>query len=634
MTAIAGLVDFDRKLVEQRDCERMLIAQLAFASRPAVVIATPSASFGAALFPTLPEDDFDQQPLSKNDLLLVADIRIDNRQELINGLRLDSPPARTLADSDILLGAWQQWGSSCLKRIVGDYAIAVYDEAANQLTLARSITGQRPLFYGRIGHRIAFASMPSGMLATPKWKPEFDRDSLIRNVMDMPCRPGATVFSNIHRVPTGRCMSLSLDGEIIDHDWQPEFSAKPVLPDDDGVQTYRQGLRDAVQCRLRRRSPQIAAHLSSGYDSSAVAATTAQLAMQPVIALTAAPKEGFDAPFIRGRIADESILAARTASMGSMNHRIVRESSRLVDRIRAQTHHYQEPRRNLVNSGWLHAIDQAAHAANASILLAAELGNLTFNAGGLPALADYWKLRGPVRWGIEATKAATRSDVRWRGILFNSWRSYLPAAVQNGLYGNFLQVVPSSDVGFVRRDVLDQHPDIVSESFVPSSSGSSRRDRWEVIRSLDYGTFRKGGLAEDQVETRDPTADQRLIQFSMQLAPEAMLSNGVFRPLARAALADRIPLEVINSPLRGIQSADWYERMERQELRDLADEVRTNATAFGLLDFKRIDRAIEKWPVSPVSAFEVYEEYAVYLPLALSVAFFIKTVEEGGLALP
>ena len=119
----------------------------------------------------------------------------------------------------------------------------------------------------------------------------------------------------------------------------------------------------------------------------------------------------------------------------------------------------------------------------------------------------------------------------------------------------------------------------------------------------------------------------------MLLTPEAMLSNGVFRPLARAALADRIPADVINNPLRGIQSADWFERIERQELRDLADEVRTNTMAFDLLDFERIDRAIDNWPPAFVSTFQMYEEYAVYLPLALSVALFIKTVEEGGLTL-
>ncbi len=609
----------------------MLCAQSAYSSRQPAFVATQSAAFGVALFPTLPEDDFDRQPLTKNKLLLVADIRVDNRQELISGLGLDGPSAQALADSDILLVAWLQWGSSCLKRVIGDYAIAIYDEASNQLTLARSITGQRPLFYERVGNRMAFASMPSGMLASPDAKREFDRDSLIRAVLDMPYRPGATLFSNVHRVPPGRCLTMSLDGETIDHDWQPEFSAPSLVPDNDGVRAYREVLDDAVQCRLRRRSSHIAAHLSSGYDSSAVAATTARLETQPVIALTAAPKEGFDAPFIRGRMADESALAARTARMASMDHRIVRENSRLVDRIKAQTRFYQEPRRNLINSGWLHAIDQAALTSGASILLAAELGNLTLNAGGLPALADYWRVRSPVRWVIEVSKAVRRSDVSWRGVLFNSWRSYLPSALQNELYGRFLQVFKSSEVGFVRRDVLDQHPDILNDSLVPSSSGSSRRDRWEVIRNLDYGTFRKGALAEDQVETRDPTADQRVIQFSMLLAPEALLSGSVFRPLARAALADRIPSEVIDSPLRGFQSADWFERIERQELRDLTDEVRSNATAFSLLDFERINRAIDNWPAPRVSAFEVYEEYAVYLPLALSVALFIKAVEEGEL---
>jgi len=104
-------------------------------------------AMGRRLFRTLPEDIHDSQPLQSRDgrLTLVADVRLDNRDELAADLGLNLADAAKLCDAAILLTALERWGEGALDRVVGEFAFALWDAHAQKLTLARDFLGQRPL---------------------------------------------------------------------------------------------------------------------------------------------------------------------------------------------------------------------------------------------------------------------------------------------------------------------------------------------------------------------------------------------------------------------------------------------------------------------------------------------------------
>ena len=100
------------------------------------------ATFGGALSGHGADDDFGAMPLIEGDrFLLVADIRLDNRDELIRDLGAGAAQFDHETDSSVLLHAWIRWKERCLDRIVGDFAFAVWDEVERTLTLARDHTG-------------------------------------------------------------------------------------------------------------------------------------------------------------------------------------------------------------------------------------------------------------------------------------------------------------------------------------------------------------------------------------------------------------------------------------------------------------------------------------------------------------
>ena len=105
--------------------------------------------------PTAPQ----VRPEAEDSLLLVADARLDNRDELANALAL----AAGCSDTQVLKAAWRRWGVDTLPHLLGGFALACWDPQQQMLFLARDHTGERPLFFTPLSGAsrvFAFASMP------------------------------------------------------------------------------------------------------------------------------------------------------------------------------------------------------------------------------------------------------------------------------------------------------------------------------------------------------------------------------------------------------------------------------------------------------------------------------------------
>lgn len=623
MTAIAGYssghAQIDKHLVGE-----MLRGQQDYGQGARDIRAVDGAmTMGRLASVRLAEDRFDRQPLLGADrFLLVADLRLDNRDELAEALGLERSMIRSLCDADLLLHAWMRWHEGALDRLVGDYAIAVFDRHHRSLTLARDPTGQRPLFYARSDGAIGFAAMPSGLLACPRFRRGFRTEALAAMLVGRPETGAQTYFAGIERVGPGEVINLCADCITRRRHWQP-----PVdwlrLTDDDAVEGYREHLDRAVRAQSRRASGLLGAHLSSGYDSSAVTATAALIdPAMPLLAFTAAPREGYHGPVPRGRMADESPLAALTAARHHMRHEIVRPTGGLFTHFRQHSLLYQEPDRNIVNMEWWSEVNAGAAALGVSTMLTGQSGNFTINAGGLPILAEWIRQRQWQRWLHEARSAAQAMDVRWRGILYASFERSIPMAARSVLDRQLLRAATLREQAFVRPEWLRFGAEQERERG-PALPYEARRHE---LRTSDSGVFVQGALAEHGIDERDPTADRRLIEFSLRLSPDHYLRNGVSRPMARRALADRVPVEVLNAPLRGFQGADWHARFDRAQASALIEEIATDATACALLDLPKMKRAIDSWPAQGAADPGTQTIYRTRLLIALSTGVFLQSL--------
>ena len=119
------------------------------------------------------------------------------RQELIErGHRL-----RTHSDSEIALHLYEELGTSCLKRLRGEFALALWDEANQVLFAARDRFGVKPLYWARKGDTLCLASEAKALFAAgvpARW----DHESFFQ-IMHVYFDQDRSLFEGIYQVPPG-----------------------------------------------------------------------------------------------------------------------------------------------------------------------------------------------------------------------------------------------------------------------------------------------------------------------------------------------------------------------------------------------------------------------------------------------
>lgn len=88
-------------------------------------------------------------------------------------------PWRGHSDTETLLAGFVRWGfEDTLRRCVGMFAIALWDREARVLQFARDRLGEKPLYFGRCGNDLVFASELKAFAALPGWAPQIDREAV------------------------------------------------------------------------------------------------------------------------------------------------------------------------------------------------------------------------------------------------------------------------------------------------------------------------------------------------------------------------------------------------------------------------------------------------------------------------
>jgi asparagine synthase (glutamine-hydrolysing) len=558
-------------------------------------------------------------------LLLAADIQLHNADELASRAGVTRLGA---SHADLLLAAWMKAGEDCLSWIAGDFALAVFDSRTRLLTLARDPTGQMPLHYAEAAQVFAFASMPSGLRSFLGGL-AIDRSALAASICGFRDDDPRSHFDRISRVLPGELVRLQTKRVRRKIYWIPATACDDPLSGIDLVEEFRHVLDVSVGDRMKDCARPVATHLSSGYDSSAVTATAARLVSKPdqIVAFTSAPAKEAPIPPEMWRIADESEIAAETAATLGICHVVVREMPAMRTVVRRQSLLVQEPIIGVPNAAWLLQIRREAATMGANCLLSGENGNLTLNAGGLSILSEWIRRLRWQTWIRQAGLAADRPDTHWRGVLYNSFRPWLPRFGQTMLQRRRFGM-PSHDISFLRPEWRAN----ALNSAHPPPRANAYAERIHLIRNGNPGMLRKGGLAGEGIDERDPLSDRRLIEFSLKIPPDLLFWNGVSRPLARAALADRLPKSVIDLKLRGLQAADWPMRFTQADAFEMLREISENATANEILDLARMRQAIDRWPTQDWNQLSVLGEYRLSLIGALAAGMFALVHEQGASA--
>ena len=530
----------------------------------------------------------------------------------------------------MLFEALLKWGSDAAGRLVGEFAFALWDGAKQELLLGRDILGLRPLHFYQRKDSFAFASMPSGLHALDEVPYEFDAEFLATRLALLPRAGRRTCFRDIERVEPGHLIRFTRDGIQSRRFWEPQAPTSSHR----SAKDYEEGLRcvvdQAVAAQLRGAGETVATELSGGLDSSTVTATLARhLPEGRIIAYTAVPRAGFDGRTPSGTIANEGDLAAATTRLYSNIEHVLIENSgesplTWLDR---NFLYQQQPLAVPQNAVWGQAIHRAARAAGSTTIFKGSLGNLSISYSGLEWLPSLLSGGQLLKLADHAWKLA-HNGMPVSSLGARIFAPFMPPRLWAAVRRCLGKAAGLTTYSATNLALLADRRAAASDRSSLRPYKDPFRTRMEALAQVDGGNAYKGVLGEWGLSVRDPTGDKRVIEYCLAVPFDEYLRGGVPRSLARRAFSDRLPAQVTRSRVRGYQSADWYEAMERArpEIEREIDAIARCADSHETLDMAWLRETLSSWPTDRWHEDEVRARYRFGLLSAISAGHFMRRV--------
>jgi asparagine synthase (glutamine-hydrolysing) len=183
------------------------------------------------------------QPLVRQGGLvaLSLDGRLDNREELAAELAPRYQGSEALSDADLVMAAYRSYGEGFAPRLLGDFALVLWDGERQQLVAARDALGTRMLFYYWDGCTLLVASECAQLFAHPGTRREPD-EKAVSDLLSLRFKDvGDTFYKNVHRLPPAHVLTLRGRSLSLKRYWDaPSESGSAKLADDEYAERFRE----------------------------------------------------------------------------------------------------------------------------------------------------------------------------------------------------------------------------------------------------------------------------------------------------------------------------------------------------------------------------------------------------------
>ena len=494
------------------------------------------------------------------------------------------------SDTETLLAAFESWGvEETLRRVVGMFAIALWDRNQRVLTLARDRMGEKPLYYGWQGDAFLFGSELKALKAHPAFQGDVDRGALALLLRHNYVPAPWSIYQGIRKLPPGAFLQMSLDCR--DADPVPYWSLTEVAErgmgspfagsDAEALDALEAHLGAAVRGQMVADVP-LGALLSGGIDSTAIVALMQANNTQAVRTFTI----GFEEHEY-----DEATHARAVAMHLGTDHTELRLSGddalSVVPQMPAM---YDEP---FADSSQLptHLVMKLARQ-HVTVALSGDAGDELFGGYNRYFLAP--KVWRSVAWmplplrralGVGLTTVPVESINRFAGPLSRRVGIALPGDKAHKLGRRLRDVRGMDDLYTSLVSEWPQPEAIVVGGHIPANLLDDR-SRWPRLpdpvarmMALDGLTYLPDDILVKvdraamaaSLETRTPFLDRSVIEFAWSLPMHMKIRNGQGKWLLRQLLDRHVPRALMERPKMGfgIPLDAWL----RGPLRDWAESL-------------------------------------------------------------
>jgi asparagine synthase (glutamine-hydrolysing) len=274
MCGIAGIVD-DRRGpdVNKSELDKMLHTLHHRGPDARGVYNSGSIWIGHNRLSIIDLDERSNQPFQYENYVLTYNGEVYNYIELKHELINKGHVFNTNSDTEVVIHAYKEWGSECVKKFIGMWAFAIMDINTSKLFASRDRFGIKPFYYLWENSCLVFASEIKALKKSQYFKSDFNPAQVARYMqLGWTGYFDETFYESVSAIPPGHNLMLS-DGKLeisqyYDIEVTTEYDNRSYT---DKVDEFRELFFDSLRLHLRS-DVKVATCLSGGIDSSAIVA--------------------------------------------------------------------------------------------------------------------------------------------------------------------------------------------------------------------------------------------------------------------------------------------------------------------------------------------------------------------------
>lgn len=595
-------METDGGTVSKRALESMLAAAAHRGPDGSGTWVGNGAGLGHLALKITPEEQDEVQPLADTEsgLVISADARIDNREDLIAQLGSDlRGEGASVSDARLILIAYRRWGEACVERLLGDFAFVIWDSRKPRVFAARDAMGMRALYYCRTPNKLYFSTDIAQILGQPGVPLDLDECMVAAHLTSQPMPLEQTFYRGIGKLPAGHALTFEDGRQRVWRYWDVDPGQRlRYRSDEEYAEHFRELFKEAVRCRLRSVKPG-GLMLSGGLDSGSIAATGGWLlqeeGQQPGLRTYSYAYEGFpqcdEREISRLTTAAHGLPACEVPVEGA--HPFHDYTRRAVDR--------DEPSM-LVFQALHERVFEQARADCVGVMMSGYRGDLVMGCE-----FDVLGLLTSGRWGtlFETLKQESRSYRRLPKAVAKF--VVLPALMPFWPLGRLTVRRRRLWTRMIGQRVVPPYPDWMNPAF-PEHAGladavqrveapagmtaSAIRQRYEAI----FMEVHMRGIpqlarshARFGLEFADPWSDRRLAEFVLATPQYLLHQVKDEKRMTRLAMTGVMP-EAVRRSARKISPGPFYHdallRTARNTVLDLTEN--SQAAARGFVDERKV----------------------------------------------
>ena len=515
------------------------------------------------------------------------------------------------SDTETILEGFSKWGVNLtIEKMVGMFALAVWDKSEERLYLARDRVGEKPLYFGWSNGNFVFGSELKAIKNYAGFNNEIDRDALCLFLRHTYIPSPRSIYKGIYKLQPGHILKIKLKDTLSAPDigffsnslnlkeyWSfkntiEEGQANLITDELEAVELLEKSLRESIKIQSIADVP-LGAFLSGGIDSSLIVSLMQSESLSPVHTYSIGFKEsGYD----------EAIYAKEVAKhLGTEHTELYVSAEDALSVVPSLSTLYDEP---FADSSQIptYLVSKMARK-HVTVALSGDAGDELF--GGYNR-----HIRGPSLWKLISCvpyylRPAFSEAIKLLPALFlNKIGNNLPGSYKTSFLGHKMHRF-ADRLGSVKED-NDLYFSLISEWEDPEKVVLNSREPksllkdkslWPKLNSfeetmmyLDTMTYLPDDILAKvdraamgvSLETRVPFLDHRVVELSARIPLEHKIKKGKGKQILRKILDKHVPQHLIERPKQGfgIPLEDWLRGPLRDWSEDLMNESKLKREGF------------------------------------------------------